>query len=1008
MGVFIKAYLFSIFEIEIVDKLVDGIIGIRFTHKPSDYSFVLFSCYLPPEMSHWGRDASSFFAHLLSQIYLFSHLDAIYVCGDVNSRIGGLSDYLNEVDNIPLRHSIDDCVNRHGEAFLEFLLDSKMCVLNGRINPLDDNFTSISMKGRAVVDYIAVPFDCLGTCLEFKVLPSTQLISNCQCFDLISDRCRVPDHSLLFLKFAIRAQDEIVGEEINHELNKANMIFKRRLSRRAPNQMCSYTMEKGLKEQIDKMQTMEKTQNELDNWYSGVCDLLYRELGNGQMNKGRSNFKNKRPNKPFWNEELNDLWKTMRNAEHIYLKYKGDKTQKEHYRVNYKLSQNRFDKRLRYLKRQYNKGYILHLEETHAVNPQRFWDQINKLGPKRQKKIPMEVYDDKGQLISDIPQVLNEWERCFRDLFSGKQEGENFDAAFAENICLLKSQLEKRSPHSTLNQGNVLNEIINIEEVKTAISALKVGKASGFDELTNEMLKSTWFTEALYVLFDFCFETGTIPSVWYKAIVSPIPKSTKNDPRIPVNYRGISLLSTVYKVYSSILNSRLTNYLEQNNLLVEEQNGFRKARACIDHIFSITTVVNNRIMQNKSSFACYIDFQKAFDFVNRDLLFYRLLEEGIHGRFYWAIQSLYKDPHACVRVNEYCSGWFPTPSGVKQGDCLSPTLFAIFINNLAIEIKQLGLGLNYDGSNKLDILMYADDIILVAENENDLQIMLTCTEQWCKKWKLTVNHSKTQIMHFRQIRTKRSDFQFQFGKQKLQYVENYKYLGLNLDEHLLYDYGTSVLAGSAGRALGGIIAKTKQLGDLGYAAYSKLFHTCVCPVMDYMAGIWGSNTNMKGQMVQNRAIRYFLGVHKFAPVLAITGDMGWEPCEIRWRGSMVALWNRLIRMPENRVARKIFNWDVSVKGAWASAVEDILISIGLHDSFINNSIVNTSIVKDTLYSLHQNKWSQDILYKPKLRTFVMIKSCYGSEKYVCAPLSKRPRSLCAKLCSGILPLLLDW
>lgn len=86
------------------------------------------------------------------------------------------------------------------------------------------------------------------------------------------------------------------------------------------------------------------------------------------------------------------------------------------------------------------------------------------------------------------------------------------------------------------------------------------------------------------------------------------------------------------------------------------------------------------------------------------------------------------------------------------------------------------------------------------------------------------------------------------------------------------------------------------------------------------------------------------------------------------------------------------------------AVEDTLVRIGLHDSFINNSIVNTSIVKDTLYSLYQNKWSQDILYKPKLRTFVVIKSCYGSEKYVCAPLSKRQRSLCAQLGSGIFPL----
>ena len=179
---------------------------------------------------------------------------------------------------------------------------------------------------------------------------------------------------------------------------------------------------------------------------------------------------------------------------------------------------------------------------------------------------------------------------------------------------------------------------------------------------------------------------------------------------------------------------------------------------------------------------------------------------------------------------------------------------------MAKEIKELKLGVNYDLDNTLDILLYADDIILAAENEKDLQKMLKCAERWCKKWRLRVNLSKTQIMHFRRIGNKRSKFQFDFWDHRLEYVENYKYLGFVLDEHMNYQQGIHVLAESASRALGGIIAKTKQLGNLGYAAYSKLFHTCVCPVMDYMAGIWGSKVNVRGEMVQNRAIRYFLGV----------------------------------------------------------------------------------------------------------------------------------------------------
>ena len=482
----------------------------------------------------------------------------------------------------------------------------------------------------------------------------------------------------------------------------------------------------------------------------------------------------------------------MRNAERTYLKYKGGRTETTVlYRVEFKFRQNLFDKRLRYFKRQYNKGYILQLEEMHASNPQRFWDQINKLGPKRHNKIPLEVYDNKGQLASDTSQVLYEWEKCFSDLFSGNHETDCFDSVFFGEICFLKCKVEKESLHR-VGYENVLNEEINEEEVQKAIDVLKVGKASGFDGLTNEILKCPLFKELLFVLFKFCFENGIIPSMWYKAIISPIPKSLKNDPRVSSNYRGISLLSTTYKLYTSILNSRLMAYLEENNCLVEEQNGFRKARACVDHVYSITTVIRNRIMHNKPAFVCYIDFQKAFDFVNRDLLFYRLLEEGIKGKFYWAIQSLYKDPQACVKVNEYYSGWFPTPHGVKQGDCLSPTLFAIFINNLAKEIKELKLGVNYDLDNTLDILLYADDIILAAENEKDLQKMLKCAERWCKKWRLRVNLSKTQIMHFRRIGNKRSKFQFDFWDHRLEYVENYKYLGFILDEHMNYRQGTHV------------------------------------------------------------------------------------------------------------------------------------------------------------------------------------------------------------------------
>ena len=112
---------------------------------------------------------------------------------------------------------------------------------------------------------------------------------------------------------------------------------------------------------------------------------------------------------------------------------------------------------------------------------------------------------------------------------------------------------------------------------------------------------------------------------------------------------------------------------------------------------------------------------------------------------YNAISSLYSNPRSRVILNDYETDYFDFPIGVKQGDNLSPTLFAIFINNLASEIKEsnISINLNVDGGPNIDyvlsILLYADDIVCLAESETDLQSILFIVEKWCKKWRLEVN-----------------------------------------------------------------------------------------------------------------------------------------------------------------------------------------------------------------------------------------------------------------------------
>ena len=207
-------------------------------------------------------------------------------------------------------------------------------------------------------------------------------------------------------------------------------------------------------------------------------------------------------------------------------------------------------------------------------------------------------------------------------------------------------------------------------------------------------------------------------------------------------------------------------------------------------------------MQGKETFVCFIDYKKAFDSVERNLLLFKLSQVGITGNMYRAISSLYSNPRSRVILNEHETDYFDCPAGVKQGDCLSPTLFSIFINDLATEIKASNIGVILEEGLLINILLYADDIVLLAENEEDLQSLLFIVECWCKKWQLGVNLTKKNIMHFLSKRKKSSNFMFLFDMQPVHYCTSYRYLGACFNEYLEFSFTAGCQVDSAGRALG--------------------------------------------------------------------------------------------------------------------------------------------------------------------------------------------------------------
>ena len=136
------------------------------------------------------------------------------------------------------------------------------------------------------------------------------------------------------------------------------------------------------------------------------------------------------------------------------------------------------------------------------------------------------------------------------------------------------------------------------------------------------------------------------------------------------------------------------DWAEANDLIVDEQNGFRQDRNCIDHVLALSKVIETRKKQGKSSFVAFVDFSKAYDHIDRSLLWHKLSAYGLQGKMMAAMKALYSNVECCVRLNGFRSDWFPVSCGVKQGCNMSPTLFSLFVNDLAVEVKNARRGIN--------------------------------------------------------------------------------------------------------------------------------------------------------------------------------------------------------------------------------------------------------------------------------------------------------------------------
>ena len=319
----------------------------------------------------------------------------------------------------------------------------------------------------------------------------------------------------------------------------------------------------------------------------------------------------------------------------------------------------------------------------------------------------------------------------------------------------------------------------------------------------------------MHKLFNRLFELGEFPSDWCNSIIVPLHK--RGNINEPTNYRGISLLDVFGKIYTGILNRRITFYVNMFDKLSESQSGFRENYSTIDNAFILQSLIDRYISRKgRKLYVAFVDFKQAFDRLNREKLWSVLQKAGIKGKLFYSLTQIYKQVKAQVRSNGGLNDSFSCMNGLRQGCMLSPALFTLFINEFSDLIENSGIpGVHFFPEDiQVLILLFADDIALISDTIVGLQRQLQLLKDYCLESKLVVNIVKTKVLVFKMGGRISSHEKWYYDGNLLEVVNCFTYIGLTFTMHLSLKRMSSDLAKEGKRVLVSLLSALYEYGQM--------------------------------------------------------------------------------------------------------------------------------------------------------------------------------------------------
>ena len=873
--------------------------------------------------------------------------DNTFIFGDFNARTkteseNVLYDKFDDDLGIPTRMGPEDTplprnsqdqklVNSRGKDFLDTCRTNDLCIANGRtIGDIFGRYTCHQPRGSSVVDYLIAPFTAYKNIVEFSIgqyLPS------------------LSDHCPLFAKIRISNTNLVRQQQtpaILHDLPN-RYIWKEGDSEAFKEMIDSEEFQ----EEVNKMMAY----GENENMVHDIQDLLKQTADKCKIKKTRK--RSQRTDPPWFDKECKTLKDNVR-------RYGGKlRQQPDHTTTRVKLYEDKKKLRNMVRKNKYNhrKSIVDSMcENLSKGEKKQYWQMLRKLEDTKDNS----SYMHEQRMIDHFKNIL-------------------YDPNIVDNI-----------PQQNENIPGNMDEAINKDELDLATKILRTGKSPGLDNIINEMIAPLVkkYPQLILRLFNSILNNAWINNEWMISLITAIHK--KGPKEDPDNYRGISLMSCLFKLFLTILNNRITAFALERDILSPNQLGFVQMNRTSDPHIILNNIIRKYCHNRKKNiYGCFVDFSKAFDSVPRDILLTKLHDRGINGKVFEIIRKIYTEDMAAVKFGNKASDPFKTNKGVRQGCVLSPLLFNIFLSDIqeVFDVCKDNPTLN---DMEISSLIWADDILILSENPEGLQSKLDNLGVYCHRNKLKVNTEKTKVMTFTKS-GRLLNHNFYFGRKQLSNVRQYKYLGFVVTPSGEINTGLEDLRTRALRALAKIRKALGPLFQQNVWNTMYLYNYLVLPILLYTSDFWGTLKHPKNSPIERLHRSFYkqvLGVKKQTNTCAVHMETGTVPIIFRAIKSSIKNWERIREGRCNILLAAAFQEAKSTNLPWIESVKNTFEINGLlhffysTESEIEESKTPNNILFMRLKDQYQQTAFEEMKNSSKLKFYSKLKTNSGMEKYL--------------------------